>query len=86
MFFFFIFFLYLFLAVLGLLCYMAFSLFSESRGYFLVAVHRLLIVVASLIAERRLWGMWALAVAARGLISYSSQALEHRLRSCGAQI
>ena len=32
--------------------------------------------------ERRLWGVWA-SVVARGLSSCSSQALEHRLNSCG---
>ena len=54
MFFVFILFVYLFLAVLGLLCYMGLSLFSESGRCFLVAVHRLFIVVASLAADRRL--------------------------------
>ena len=81
----FLYFLNLFLAVLGLLCYMGFSLFSESGGYFLVAVHRLLIVVASC-CRAQAPGYVGLVVAARGLISCSSQALEHRLSSCGAQI
>ena len=47
-------FIYLFLAALGLRsCVWAFSSCGE-RGLLLVAVHRLLIVVASLIAEHRL--------------------------------
>ena len=45
-----------FWVVLGLCCYMDFSLVVESRGYSLVEVHRLLIVVVSLVAEHRLWG------------------------------
>ena len=35
---------------------MGFSLVSASRGYFLVAVCGLLLVVASLVAEQRLQG------------------------------
>ena len=46
-------FIYLFLAVLGLHCCSGFSLVT-SRGYSLVAVHGLLIVVASLAAEYKL--------------------------------
>ena len=50
----FIHFIYLFLAALGLLCCArAFSSCGE-RGLFFVAVHGLLIEVASLIAEHRL--------------------------------
>ena len=46
--------LFLFLAVLGLrCCAWAFSSCSE-QGLLLVAVHRLLIAVASLVAEHRL--------------------------------
>ena len=47
----------------------------------------LLIVVASLVAEHRLKSVWSVGsgVAERGLSSYDSQALEHRLSSCGAQ-
>ena len=44
----FILFIYLFLAMLSLRCCMGFSLVMVSGGYFLVAVLRLLIVVASL--------------------------------------
>ena len=50
----FILFIYLFLAVLGLRCCEGFSLVVVSRSYFLVAVHGLLIAVASLVAEHRL--------------------------------
>ena len=42
-----------FLAVLGLGCCSGFSLLVESRGFSLVAVLRLLIVMASLVAEHR---------------------------------
>ena len=45
-------FVYLFLTVLGLHCGAGFSLVSASRGYSLVAVHWLLIVVASLVVEQ----------------------------------
>ena len=49
-----IYFIYLFLAVLGLrCCAWAFSSCSE-RGLLFVAVHRLLIAVASLVAEHGL--------------------------------
>ena len=41
----------LFLAVLGLHCYVGFSLVAVSGGYTPVAVYGLLIVVASLLAE-----------------------------------
>ena len=49
-------------------CYTGFSLAAVSRGYslFIVAVHRLLIAVASLIVEHRLQGAGS-AVAANGL-------------------
>jgi len=45
----------------------------------------LLIAVTSPVAEHRLWGTQASAVAARGLSSCDSQALEHRFNGCGAQ-
>ena len=41
--------LWVFIATRGL------SLVEASRGYSLAAVHQLLIVVASLVAEHRLW-------------------------------
>ena len=74
---------YLLLAVLGLCCCACFFLVGESEGYSLVVVGRLLIAVASCV-ERGLEGMWASVVLARGLCSCGSQALEHRLNSCGA--
>ena len=47
-------FIYLFLTMLGLHCCVGFSLVVESGGYSLVAVHRLLITGASLVAEHSL--------------------------------
>ena len=44
----------LFLAMLGLHCYMSFSLVAASRGYSLAVVCRLLTAVASLVAEHGL--------------------------------
>ena len=43
-----------FLAALGLRCCMGFSIVAASRGYSLVAMCRLLIAVASLVAEHGL--------------------------------
>ena len=45
------------------------SLVAVSRGYTLVAVHRLLIVGASLVAEHRLWGAWASVAAPVGSVA-----------------
>ena len=56
---------------------MGLSLEATSRGY--SSLHWLLTVVASLVAEHRLWGTWASALAVCGLNSYGSWALEHRL-------
>ena len=63
---------------------MVFSLLV-SRDYFLVAVHGLLIPMASPVAEHRLSGEWASVAGAHGPSSPGSQALEHRLnpRACG---
>ena len=44
--------IYLFLVVLGLHWCMGFSLVAVNGGYSLVAVHKLLIAVASLVAHR----------------------------------
>ena len=59
-------FIYLFLAVLDLRSCTGFSLAvpSTSRGYFIVARLRLLIVVASPVSEHRLLDTWASVVAA----------------------
>ena len=62
----------------------AFSLISVNGGFSPVAMRRLLIVVASLIAQLRHQGTQASVAVARGLNSCSSWALEHRLNSCGA--
>ena len=62
-----------------------FSLVAESSGYTLVAVHRLLVAVAPLAVEYGLQGMQLSVAAAHRLGNCSSQALEYRLRSCGAQ-
>ena len=49
-------FYYLFLAVLGLLSVYGLSLVVASGGYSPGVVHRLLVVVASLVAQHGLWG------------------------------
>ena len=49
-----------------------------------VAKNRLLIAVASLVAELGLAGLRASVVVAHGLSICSSQTLEHRLNSCGS--
>ena len=73
----------LFLAALGLRCCMrAFSRCGE-RGLLFVVVRRLLIAVACCGAGAL--GMQASVVVARGLSNCGSQALEHRLSSCGAR-
>ena len=56
-----------------------------SGAYSLVAVHALLIAVASSVVEHRLQGAQASVAAARGLSSCGSQALEHRLNSYGVR-
>ena len=84
-FFFLIYFIYLFLAALGLrCCARAFSSCSE-RGLLLVPVHGLLIAVTSLCWGARALGAWASVVAACGLSSFGSWALEHRLSSCSTR-
>ena len=42
------------MAVLGVCCFMGFSLVAASRDYSVVVVCRLLLAVASLVAEHRL--------------------------------
>ena len=63
---------------------MGFPPVVKSGGRSLLAVHRLLITVASLVAKHRLQGMRASAVVAHGLSSSDSWAPDHRLNSCGA--
>ena len=55
-------------------------------GYSLVAVCGFLFVVASLVAEHGLWGLWGSVVGVHSLSTCSSLALEHRLNSCGAWV
>ena len=70
-------FICLFLAVLYLHCCVGFSL---------VAMHGLLIVAASLVAEHRRSGTQASVAVAQGLISCGSQAPKHRISSCGTLV
>ena len=77
--------IYLFLAALGLRCYAWASSSCGERGLLFIAVHGLLIAVAGLCCGARALGVWALVVAARGLSSCGSQALELRLSSCGTR-
>ena len=84
-FFFFNKFIYLWLR-LGLhCCARAFSSCGE-RGLLFIAVHGLLIAVASLCCGAHALGTWASVVVARGLSSRGSRALERRLSSCGPQV
>ena len=79
----FIYLFYLFLAALGLrCCARAFSSCGEQELLF-VAVHGLLIAVASLVAEHGLLGTQVSVVVAHGLTSCGLRALECRLSSCG---
>ena len=64
--------------VLSLCCCVDVSLVTENGDYSLAMVYRLLIMVASLIARVQ-------ALGHVGLSTYRSQALEHRLNSCGSQ-
>ena len=69
------------MAVLGLHCYIDFSLAAEIRGYSLVAVHEVLTAVASLAVASLAVSkaLWCSSFSSRG-----SRALEHRLTNCGA--
>ena len=68
--------------MLGLHCFMGFSVVAASGGYSLTGVGRLLIVVVSLV-EHGIYSQQASIVAALGLSSFDSGALELRLSSCG---
>lgn len=72
-------------SLLGLLCWVGFSLVAANRGYTLDAVHRLFTEVASLVAEHGALGRVASVVTARGLSSCGSPALTHRVNSCDAR-
>ena len=65
----------------GLPCSTGLSLVVASRGSFLVAMRRLLIVVAPLVVHR-LSGTRALVVVTQGLSSCSLQAPDYRIISC----
>ena len=65
------------MVVLGLCCCAGFSLVAASGGYFLAAAHKLLIAVASLVAEHG-------ALGPAGFSSCNSRAREQRLSSCDA--
>ena len=76
----FIYFIYLFLAALGLhCCVWAFSSCGKQELLF-VAVHGLLLAVASVVMEHGLMGSRC-----AGFSSCGSWDLEHRLSSCGAR-
>ena len=79
--------------MLGLPCFLGFSLVVASGGYSLVVVHGLLRAVVSLVAEHgsRACGLQQLqhmgsVVVAHGLRSCGSWALEHRLNICGTRL
>ena len=77
-------FIYL-LAVVGLHFCTGVPLVVASGGYSLIAVRRLLIATASLVAEHGLQGTQASAAVACELSGCGSWTLEHRFSSCGAQ-
>ena len=54
--------IYLFMAAVGLRCCAGFSLVVASRGCSVVVVRGLLILVASLVAEHKLWSRQASVV------------------------
>ena len=70
---------------------MGLSLDAANGGYSLVAVYRPLIVAASVVAEHRLWGLWASVAVARGFSATgtnhvgTNHALDHRINRCGMQ-
>ena len=66
--------------MLGLSCGVGFSVVVVSGGYSHFVMHGLLIARASLV-EHGLQGAWASEVAARGLSSFHSWALEYTLNS-----
>ena len=72
-------FIHLFMAVLGLCCCVVLSLVVAGTGCSPVAVHGLLMAVASLLAEHRSLGR-------TGFSGCGSQTLEHRLNRCGTWV
>ena len=77
-------FIYLCLAVLSFHCCVGFSLVVASRGYSLVAMNVLLIAWLLLLRSTCAEGVQASVVRACGLSRCSSQALEHKINSCGS--
>ena len=71
--------------MLGLHGCLGFSLVAARGSYSLVAVHRLLTAVTSLVRELGLLGVWASVVEVHRLSSCSSWALEHGFNSCGVR-
>ena len=70
--------------MLGICCCMGFSLVVTSSHYSLAVVRRLLIMVVSLVAERRLQSAQASVVVAPGLWNTGSVVVVHRF-SCFIQ-
>ena len=64
--------------------FLAALVFSAASRLPLFAGLGLLTVVASLVAEHRLFSAWASVVATHELSSCDIRALEHRLSSCGS--
>ena len=75
--------IYFFLTALGLAAVHGPSPGALTGGYSLVTVHRLLNAASSLAVEHRLQGTQTSVAAAHAFSSCGSQALEHRLNSCG---
>ena len=69
--------------MLDLHCFVDFSLVVVGRSCSTLAVHGLLVAMASPVVEHGLWGAQASVVVAHGLSSRGSRALEHRPNSCG---
>ena len=65
------------MAVLGLYCLRTFPVVAARGVYSLVAVRKLLIAVASLVAKHRLWGLWASVATAPGVMSIGSMVVAH---------
>ena len=72
--------------MLGLCCCTDIALVAARRGYSLVKGLRLFVEAVSLFAEHGFLGPGASIVAASGVSSCSSQALDHRLNSCGTRL
>ena len=72
----------LFLAALGLCCFRGFSLLAVSKGYPVVTVHELVILVGSLVAMRGL--CVCSVVVTPQLYSAESSCVAYRLSCCQA--